>query len=126
MKRLLNLGLLIAFQFCYLEWPNHSMYVFEAEKEIFTKTENWISNFTHPIILLGLATQMILLFGALLPKINRKLNTLAVLLLGFLVLFFAIVGILSSNFKIIFSTLPFLVLAVIYFVKAKKKISIST
>lgn len=126
MKRLLNLGLLIAFQFCYLEWPNHSMYVFEAEKEIFTKTENWISNFTHPIILTGLVTQIVLLLGAILPNINSKLNTLSVLLLGALVLLFAVVGVLSLNYKIIFSTLPFLIVTVIYFVKNSNKISIST
>lgn len=126
MKRLLNLGLLIAFQFCYLEWPNHSMYVFEAEKEIFTKTENWISNFTHPIILIGLVTQIVLLLGAILPNINSKINTLSVLLLGALVLLFAVVGVLSLNYKIIFSTLPFLILTVIYFVKNSNKISIST
>lgn len=126
MKRLLNLGLLIAFQFCYLEWPNHSMYVFEAEKEIFTKTENWISNFTHPIILIGLVTQIVLLLGAILPNINSKINTLSVLLLGVLVLLFAVVGVLSLNYKIIFSTLPFLIVTVIYFVKNSNKISIST
>lgn len=121
MKRLLNLGLLITFQFCYLEWPNHSMYIFEAEKEIFTKTENWISNFTHPIILIGLVTQIVLLLGVIQLKINSKLNNLSVLLLGTLVLLFAVVGVLSLNYKIIFSTLPFLILAVIYFVKFRKK-----
>jgi len=122
MKRLLNLALLIAFQFCYLEWPpNNSMFLFQGEIEIFSKTESWISNFTHPIILTGLVTQIVLLLGAILPNINSKLNNVSVLLLGALVLLFAVVGVLSLNYKIILSTLPFLILAVIYFVKARNK-----
>lgn len=122
MKRLLNLALLIAFQFCYLEWPpNNAMFIFEGEIEIFSKTESWISNFTHPIILIGFSTQIVLLLGAILPNINSKLNNVAVLLLGALVLLFAFVGLLGLNYKIIFSTLPYLILAVIYFVKFRKK-----
>ena len=122
MKRLINLALLIAFQFCYLEWPpNNAMFIFQGELEIFSKTENWISNFTHPIILTGFLTQLVLLLGAILPNFNRKLNTLTVLLLSALVLLFTFIGLLGLNYKIIFSTFPFLILAVIYLVKFRKK-----
>lgn len=115
MKRWLNLGLLMAFQFCYLEWPNNSMYLFEATIEIFSKTENWISNFTHPIILTALLTQLVLLIGVISPQINRKLHFIAVLLLSILVSFFFVIGLLGSNFKIALSTVPFLILAALYF-----------
>jgi len=121
MKRLLNLALLIAFQFCYLEWPpNNAMFIFEGEIEIFSKTESWISNFTHPIILIGFLTQIVLLLGALIPIFNRKLNTLAVLLLGILVLFFFFIGVMALNYKIALSTLPYLVLMFLYFIKYRK------
>jgi len=121
MKRLLNLALLIAFQFCYLEWPpNNAMFIFEGEIEIFSKTESWISNFTHPIILIGFLTQIVLLLGAIIPNFNRKINTLAVLLLGILVLFFFFIGVMALNYKIALSTLPYLVLMLLYFIKYRK------
>ncbi|WP_396145528.1 hypothetical protein [Flavobacterium sp.] len=121
MKRLLNIALFIAFQFCYLEWPpNNAMFIFQGEIEIFSKTESWISNFTHPIILIGFLTQMVLLLGAVIPNFNRKLNTLAVLLLGILVLFFFFIGVMALNYKIALSTLPYLVLMLLYFIKYRK------
>ena len=120
MNRLLNLGLLIAFQFCYLEWPNHSMFVFEAEYDIFSKTESLFNNLMHPIILLGLITQLLLLLGFVLKYFNKKINNIAVLLLSILVLFIFLIGILDWNYKIIISTSPFLILAGIYFTKLRK------
>ena len=120
MNRLLNLGLLIAFQFCYLEWPNHSMFVFEAEYDIFSKTESLFNNLMHPIILLGLITQLLLLLGFVLKYFNKKMNNIAVLLLSILVLFIFLIGILDWNYKIITSTTPFLFLAGIYFTKLRK------
>ncbi|HLO73348.1 MAG TPA: hypothetical protein VK164_05375 [Flavobacterium sp.] len=120
-NRLLNIGLLIAFQFCYLEWPNNSVFIFQAEYEIFTKTESLLSNLTHPIILLGLITQIILLLGAILNNFSKKINNIAVLLLSILVLFFFFVGILGWNYKIIASTTPFLIFAGIYLVSLFKR-----
>lgn len=120
MNRLLNIGLLIAFQFCYLEWPNHSMFVYQVEYEIFAKAENLLTNITHPIILLGLINQILLLLGAFLSNFSKKINNMAVLLLSILVLFFFFIGILSLNYKIMASTTPFLILAGIYFTKFRK------
>ncbi len=120
MNRLLNLGLLIAFQFCYLEWPNHSMFVFEAEYDIFSKTESLFNNLMHPIILLGLIIQLLLLLGFVLKYFNKKINNIAVLLLSILVLFIFLIGVLDWNYKIITSTTPFLILAGIYFTKLRK------
>ncbi|WP_324215039.1 hypothetical protein [Flavobacterium sp.] len=122
MKRLINLSLLITFLFCYLEWPpNNSMFVFQGEYEIFTNTKNWVSNFTHPLILLGLLAQLILIYAVINPKINTKLNHLGVAVLTPIVLLFFVVGLLSFNFKIMASTLPFLILVVYYVVQAKRK-----
>ncbi len=122
MNRIINLGLLIAFQFCYLEWPpNNSMFLFQAEMEIFSKTASLFDNLTHPIILLGLITQIVLLTAVFYEKLNKKLNNIAVLLLSILVLFFFLIGILGWNYKIMASTIPFLILAGIYFIKFRKK-----
>jgi hypothetical protein len=123
MKRLLNLGLLLTFLFCYLEWPpNNSMFIFQGEYEIFTKTKNWVSNFTHPLIVLGLIAQLIMIYAVITPKINTKLNHLGIIILTPIVLLFFVAGLLSLNLKIIGSTLPFLGLVVYYVVLARKKL----
>lgn len=96
------------------------MFIFEAEYEIFTNTKNWVSNFTHPIILAGFVAQLLLLYGALFQKAHRKLITLGILLLGLVVLLFLIVGILGLNAKIILAALPYLCLSGYYFYARKR------
>lgn len=122
MKRVINLALLIAFLICYLEWPPHnSMFIFMAEYEIFTNTKNWVSNFTHPIILVGFIAQLLLLYSIINKNASHKLNSIAILLLTPLVLLFFVVGLLSFNTKIALSTLPYLMLVVFYFYWHKKQ-----
>lgn len=121
MRRYLNLLLFLSFQICYLEWPPHnSMFVFQAIFEIFSKTENLVDNFTHPIIILGLLTQLLLLLGALNPKMNKKINAIGILLLGLLVLLFLLISILSLNIKMFIATLPYLSISVYFFWNYKK------
>ncbi len=108
--------IVVAFQLCYLEWPpNHSMFIFEAEYQIFTKTSSYISNFSHPIILLGFISQIVLVLSAFYSKISNKLINISIILLSLLVLLFLLAGIFSINYKIILSCFPFLSLTFIYF-----------
>jgi hypothetical protein len=121
MRRYLNFFLFLSFQSCYLEWPPHnSMFVFQALFEIFSKTENRLDNFTHPIILVGLLTQFVLLVGAVNLKMNKKLNAIAILLLGLLVLLFVLISVISLNLKMFLATLPFLSISVYFFWNFKK------
>jgi len=122
MKRILNLALVIAFQICFLEWPpSNSMFIFQGEYLIFSIKEQLIDNLIHPIILTGLIAQLILLSGFLLPRINKMVNTLGVILLGIVVLLFFVVGLITLNYKIALSTLPYLGLTIVYFVKFRNK-----
>lgn len=121
MRRFLNFFLFLSFQICYLEWPPHnSIFVFQAIFEIFSKTENLVDNFTHPIILLGLITQLLLLLGALNPKMNKKINAIGILLLSLLFLLFLLISILSLNLKMFLATLPYLSITVYFFWNYKK------
>lgn len=121
MKQWLNLGLLIAFLLCWLEWPpNNALFVFEAEWDVFANVKGWGSSFTHPIVLFGLLSQLILLYGAMRKNAPGILNHIGVALHTLVVLLFFAVGLLSNHPKIFLSTLPFLALAFIYFVKFRK------
>lgn len=121
MRRILNILLFLSFQLGYLEWPPHnSMFVFQAIFEICSKTENLLENFTHPIILLGLLSLILLLLGALNSKMNKKLNAVGIFLLSLLMLLFLLISILSLNLKMLFATLPFLSISVYFFWNYKK------
>lgn len=121
MRRFVNLLMLIAFQIGYLEWPPHnSMFVFQAQYEIFSITDRLLTNLFHPIILLGLVAQIILIIGAFLPNLNKKINAIGIIGLGLLMLLFLIISILSKNLNMFLATLPYLSLSVYYFWNFKK------
>jgi len=73
------------------------------------------------LILAGLIAQIILLIGSFYPKLNNKVNALGVFLLFLLVLLFFIVSIFSRNYKIAISTLPYLIVTIIYIVNYRKQ-----
>ena len=123
MKRLINIGLLLTFQFCYLEWPNNTSFVFQAQYEIFSKTDQFLQNFSHPIILIGFISQISILLAIIFKNFNSKLNFIGILALTTVVLLFLIVGIVSFNFKIIISTIPYLIFLILCFkLRIKKKL----
>jgi hypothetical protein len=118
MNRWLPFLILLAFLVCYLEWSGgNSGFIFKMEYDLFSKDFK-PANFFHPMILLPLAGQLCLLFSLFYQ--NRKLIIAAIILLSVLVLMIFLVGILSLNFKIIASTLPFLGLAIYYLFRSRK------
>lgn len=121
MRRFLNLFLFLSFQICYLEWPPHnSMFVFQVQFDIFSKTDHLLTNLVHPIILLGLVAQLLLLFGFFIANFKKKLNAIGILLLGLLVVLFLLISVLSKNITMFLATLPYLILSVYYFLNNKK------
>jgi len=120
--RLVNIGLLLAFSICYLEWGGgNSSFIFQAEYELFKKTDNLLSSLTHPLILAGLAGQILLLYSIFSKKPKKMLNTIGILILSPVVLLAFLAGALSLNFKMIAASLPFIILAVVYFLKYRKQ-----
>lgn len=111
-SKILNLLLILTSLFGYLEWSgNNHVFLFQGEYEILTKLWSDPASVAHPFIVLPLISQLLLLF-TLFQKTPGKWLTLSsiaglVLLLGFMF----IIGIISFNIKILFSTLPFLVVA---------------
>ena len=72
---------------------------------------------THPLILLPFAGQVLLLVNLFLAKPRRRLGTFGLVLMGVLALMILLVGILSRNIWMVLSILPFLALAVLHFRK---------
>lgn len=109
--RLLLTGLFLSFLICYLEWGgNNSGFVFQLEYEVFVQGVKG-SSILHPFIIIPFIGQIIILVSIFHPKPNKKLILFGIISLGILVLMILLVGILSTNIRIVILTLPFFLFA---------------
>jgi heme A synthase len=121
--KLINLGLLLSFLICYLEWgQDMSGFLFQMEYDLFADASNSISSFLHPLILLPFIGQVVLLVSMFLRKPHRKLTLVVIAFLGVLVFMVLLVGVLSLNFKIIISAFPFVLISAYYVFSFQKRI----
>ncbi|MBK6823495.1 MAG: hypothetical protein IPG87_11065 [Saprospiraceae bacterium] len=111
-SKILNLLLIVTSLFGYLEWGgNNSILLFQAEADIISKLFTDPTSVIHPFILLPLVGQILLLVSVFQNKPSHLLTYIGMACLALLLGFMFVIGILSLNYKIIFSTLPFLVVA---------------
>jgi heme A synthase len=108
---------------CHLEWADHSAFLATAEFDILFQNPSK-ENFFHPLILLPLLGQILLLIAVATNPKGFRLTFWGIGLLGLLVLVIFLVGILSLNIRIIGSTLPFLFLSSAAFVSWRRNKSV--
>lgn len=114
MKRILNFLLLFSTFIGYLEWgTNKHMFIFQMEYEILFTIKRSVENFTHPLILLPLLGQLLLLFTLFQKQPSKKITYVAMAGLGILYLLILLTGILSNKISIIGSALPFLLICIL-------------
>ena len=115
MTRLINIGLLLSFSICYLEWGGgNSSFLFQVEYVLFTKQADFLATITHPIIMFGLIGQLLLIISLIMSTPKKIINHIGVLMLSAIVLLVLVAGLLSFNIRIVASTLPFISLSVMY------------
>ena len=108
-SKILNLLLVITSLFGYLEWSGDSrMFLFQAEGEIFLKLFTDPISILHPFIVLPLISQIILLFTLFQKNPSKILTYISIGGLSILLVFMFIIGLLSFNYKIAISSIPFL------------------
>ncbi len=111
-NKVLNLLLLLTSLFGYLEWGGGShLFLFEAEGEVLGKLFTDPLSVIHPFTLLPMVGQVLLLVTLFQPQPSKLLTYLSIASLGLLLGFMCFVGLLSHNYLITFSTLPFIVVA---------------
>ncbi|HSF89567.1 MAG TPA: hypothetical protein VLA46_09135 [Saprospiraceae bacterium] len=120
-SKLLNILLIFTSLFGYLEWggDNHS-FLFQAEGEVLSKIFTDPASVLHPLTVLPMIGQMLLLITLFQKKPGKILTYAGLAGLGILLSFILLVGALSLNFKIMLSAVPFLVLAVITILHYRK------
>ena len=99
--------------FGYLEWGrDNAMFLFQGEMEILRRLFNDPMSVAHPLVLLPLFGQIILLIS-LLPRVPHRLLTfLGIAGLGLLLGLICFIGVITRNPKVFLSTLPFIFTAV--------------
>lgn len=113
-SKLLTTLLLVTSLFGYLEWGGgHRSFLFQVEGEVLAKLISGPASVAHPLVLLPLLGQVLLLITIFQRRPNQLLTYVGMACLALLLLFIFVVGVLGGNAKITFSTLPFLVVAVL-------------
>lgn len=120
--KILNGLLIITSLLGYLEWGgNNHQFLFQAEAEIFSKLLYDPQSVIHPLILMPLAGQVLLLITLFQKTPNKRLTYIAIGSLGLLLGFMLFIGLIDLNLKIIISTIPFLTVSVYTILQLKKK-----
>lgn len=112
--KLLHAGLILSSLFGYLEWgAGRHQFLFQAEAEVLRKLFSDPVSALHPLTLLPLAGQLILLITLFQHKPGKVFSLLGIGGLALLLLLLLVIGILARNPVQIGATLPFLGLAFI-------------
>ena len=111
--KILNFLLIITSLFGYLEWGgNNDLVLIKAEAEIFSELFSDPVSIFHPFILLPIVGQTLLLITLLQKTPSKTFTYIGVACLGLLLGFMFVIGLIVLNFKILISTLPFIITAV--------------
>jgi hypothetical protein len=112
-SKFLNLLLVVTSLCGYLEWGgNNHAFLFGAEAEVLVKLFTDPGAIAHPFILLPLAGQFILIITLFQKSPGKTLTYIGMGCLALLLVFMFVIGLLSLNLKIIFSTVPFIAVAI--------------
>ncbi len=96
----------------YLEWGgSNESFLFQAEFEVLNKLFTDPMSVFHPLTLIPLFGQILLLINVFLQKPSKLFSYTGIGSLGVLVLFIFFVGCLALNYKIILSCFPFIALS---------------
>ncbi|MCE1197518.1 MAG: hypothetical protein LWW85_00995 [Marinilabiliales bacterium] len=112
-SKVLNLLLLITSLFGYLEWGNHyHTFLIQAEVDVLSKLFADPLSVLHPLTVAPMIGQILLLITLFQKVPSRVLTFVSMGCLGLLLGLMLFIGVISLNFKIILSTLPFVLIAV--------------
>ena len=121
-QRLLNLLLIVTSLGGYLEWGGgNSAFLYEAEAQVLAKLISNPAGAAHPFTLLPLLGQVILLITLFQSRPGRLLTAVGLACVSLLLVFMFLIGVFSLNPKIIISTLPFVIAAVVVVMELKHR-----
>lgn len=112
--KILNLLIIISSFFGYLEWgKNNSSFLYKGELEVLSKLFTNPIAAAHPLTLIPLLGQLLLLFTIFQAKPSKRFTYIGIISLGCLLCFITFIGIIDKNLKMLISTLPFIIFSVL-------------
>ncbi len=112
-SKILNLCLVFTSLLGYLEWGTDSKaFLYQIEIKVLSDLFNDPGSLLHPLVLLPLLGQVLLLITLFQKKPNRLLTFLGIGGIGVLLLFVFAISVMNLNLKTLVSTLPFLGLGI--------------
>ena len=112
-KKILNLLLILTSFIGYLEWgASNSMFLIQGEIDVINKLFVDPLSVAHPFTFLPLIGQLLLVISLFQKRPNRLLSFFGIGGIAVLLVFMFAIGIISENFKILGSTLPFIGLSI--------------
>jgi hypothetical protein len=120
-EKILLAGMFISFFICFLEWGNNSAFIFQAAYIVVTNSGDAADNFRHPLIILPFIGDLCFLIGLFQKHPNKLFPITGIFLNGLLVAFILLAGLLSLNYKIILSTIPFITFCFMYLLSLKRR-----
>ena len=121
-SKLLNLLLILTSFAGYLECGgDRHLFLYQAEIEIFTKLFTDPMSVIHPFTILPLFGQIALLITLFQKQPNKILTLAGIGGISVLLILMLVIGIMSRNIRIILSTLPFLITAIVVIRQFKRK-----
>ena len=110
-SKMLNLGIMITSLLGYHEWgADNKYFIFQMEWEVITKMVNDISAGFHPLILLPMLGQILLLITLFQKEPGRLLTYLGTGMLCLILAFIFLIGLLNLDIKVIASFIPFILM----------------
>lgn len=109
-QKILNSALIVTSLLGYLEWgkDNHS-FLFQTEAVVFSKLFTEPASVLHPFVIFPMLGQIILIITLFQKTPSKLLTYSSIAGLGLLLGLMFAIGVMSFNYKIIISTLPFLI-----------------
>ena len=121
-SKILNIGLLLTSLFGYLEWGgDHKMFLVQLELEVLSKLFKDPLSVIHPLIFLPLIGQLLLLYTLFQKRPSKVITLLGLGGIGSLLLLMFAIGLMGTSYKILISTLPFLIFAILTIIHHWKK-----
>jgi cobalamin biosynthesis protein CobD/CbiB len=120
-RKLLNLCLILTSLLGYLEWGgDNKMFLFQGELDVLAKLFKDPVAAAHPLTLMPLFGQILLLFTLFQREPSKILTFIGLGCLSLLLLFMFLIGLLSLNLKILLSTIPFIMTGIVVILSLRR------
>lgn len=125
--KVLNACLILTSLVGYLEWGGDKRtFLFQAEADVIGNLVSDPLSAIHPLTLIPLVGQLMLLVTLFQKRPGRKLTFIGLACLSMLLLFMFFIGLFALKFKIVFSTVPFITAGVLTVRNQRKAVPASS